>query len=516
MVISNMTYRKTWFSYVLWAAFTGICVMLLTFLGVYLLDANGQTNGVIGMFLLFPVVVIGYLALKESARTVRTRYTMHPHTAVMWEWFFVLLTFALSIIYQFIMAAGYIRLYGEESSVSFSYDTYYFDQAVVRAGSSVEPMIYGAGYLYVLCLSFVMSFLGNKAMSAILLQLLLRILSLIFGYAAARRAAGRFPACIALMCLAAFYTDGTGLIMFDSGCFFFVLYLIGLLSAAGFVKAFCQGGMKRVLAIVGAVFAGMVSGALVYLDLSAVTLFVFWAGIFIGKKGEAKECKRLTGGFRALVYFVTLLSAAAVWFLLFLYNAVSMGSDVWKDIMRWGQMHGEAVFGTWKIMGSLGLLTGNHNYNFVILLSVIVMLAAFLVFEFFKSGREQNYMLWIAVCLFAAPTPATTYGVTPYYGFPLFFWSVLAGLGLQNCIFGERSKALQAVIEESNSEAESAVEEDKEKELQTEEQKSRFIENPLPLPKKHVKKEMDYQYPVDESQMKYDMEVDENDDFDIK
>ncbi len=106
MVISNMTYRKTWFSYVLWAAFTGICVMLLTFLGVYLLDADGQTNGVVGMFLLFPVVVIGYLALKESARTVRTRYTMHSHTAVMWEWFFVLLTFALSIIYHFIMAAG--------------------------------------------------------------------------------------------------------------------------------------------------------------------------------------------------------------------------------------------------------------------------------------------------------------------------------------------------------------------------------------------------------------------------
>ena len=46
-------------------------------------------------------------------------------------------------------------------------------------------------------------------------------------------------------------------------------------------------------------------------------------------------------------------------------------------------------------------------------------------------------------------------------------------------------------------------------------EKPRFFENPLPLPKKHVKKEMDYQYQVDEKDMKYDIEVPENDDFDI-
>ena len=48
------------------------------------------------------------------------------------------------------------------------------------------------------------------------------------------------------------------------------------------------------------------------------------------------------------------------------------------------------------------------------------------------------------------------------------------------------------------------------------EEKPRFIENPLPLPKKHVKKEMDYQYPVEDKDMKYDVEVDEKDDFDIQ
>ncbi len=43
-----------------------------------------------------------------------------------------------------------------------------------------------------------------------------------------------------------------------------------------------------------------------------------------------------------------------------------------------------------------------------------------------------------------------------------------------------------------------------------------FIENPLPLPKKHVRKEMDYQYEVPQEKMNYDVAVDETDDFDIR
>ncbi len=42
-----------------------------------------------------------------------------------------------------------------------------------------------------------------------------------------------------------------------------------------------------------------------------------------------------------------------------------------------------------------------------------------------------------------------------------------------------------------------------------------FIENPLPLPKKHVKKVMDYPIQPDASQMHYDIEVDPKDNFDF-
>ena len=43
----------------------------------------------------------------------------------------------------------------------------------------------------------------------------------------------------------------------------------------------------------------------------------------------------------------------------------------------------------------------------------------------------------------------------------------------------------------------------------------KFIENPLPLPKKHVKREMTYAKEVKGTEMDFDVSVAEDDDFDI-
>ena len=46
--------------------------------------------------------------------------------------------------------------------------------------------------------------------------------------------------------------------------------------------------------------------------------------------------------------------------------------------------------------------------------------------------------------------------------------------------------------------------------------KVEFIENPLPVPKKHIRKTMDYAFIPEEIDMKYDIYVPDNDDFDLK
>lgn len=45
--------------------------------------------------------------------------------------------------------------------------------------------------------------------------------------------------------------------------------------------------------------------------------------------------------------------------------------------------------------------------------------------------------------------------------------------------------------------------------------RTQFIENPLPVPKRHVKKEMDYEYQVPEEQMHYDIEEPDKNYFDV-
>ena len=45
--------------------------------------------------------------------------------------------------------------------------------------------------------------------------------------------------------------------------------------------------------------------------------------------------------------------------------------------------------------------------------------------------------------------------------------------------------------------------------------KIKLIQNPLPMPKKHVRKTMEYGFLPEEDMMHYDIEVDENDDYDI-
>lgn len=514
-----MTYRRTWFDYIAWTAFTGVCVMLLTFMGFFLLGSEENAYHVISALLAFPLVIICYLAVKAAAHAVRRRYTMRAHTASMWEWFIAMLVFVMS----FLTAWHYI---GTNQPLSDLYDTTYFDMAAVGKGT-VMPTTHGAGYLYVLCLSFVLSFLGNRLIAAVMFQLFLYMISLILCYVIVRKMAGRFPACVALCLLYVLDTGRAALGAVDPGCFIFVLYLIGMLVTVSFVKSYCKGGITKPAAFMGAAVTGLIIGILVYFDLTAVTLFLFLGGILVGKQSDAQDKERTTTGFRAAAFLTALLGGAAAWFVMLFVVSAGGGVSVWQGIKGWEELH-IVNAGHYQLFRFLS----ETNLSTECLLSGFGMVfpAAFLVFSFLGNEKEQNYMLWVVACLAIAPTPFCGNGVVMYRGVPVFFWAVLAALGLQNCIFGDKFKVVQAVMEElhaaAQTEPQTAAAVSAEAQTigaappspavePTQQETPRFIENPLPLPKKHVKKEMEYQYEVEESRMYYDIEVDDDDDFDL-
>lgn len=504
-----MTYRKTWFSYVLWAAYAGLCVMLLAFVGFYLYSTLPFASMFkLGALVIFPITVAVYWVAGEVSLFVRKKYVMNVHTAQILEVFVVALSVVFGILYR-VVGVLYSGMYadtalaGQQSVQDILEVPYadYYDMALVRAGEQLTPLTHSAGYLYVLCVSAACSFLGNKFASAVMLQAVIQIISIILSYVVVRNAAGKLPACIVLVSMSFSGTYIGELYRIDPGSFVFMLYLAGLFVVTKYIKKYCGNCSGKPMAIWRAVFTGLVTGILVYLDLKLIILLVFMVGLFTGKKTQTDEEQSNHGAGITIASFLLMIAACAAGVcIMFEVVALYRGTSFVQDVSAWFSLYAQkSQVDFFYMMNDTGVIAQ------LPVMALLVMSASFLVFEFFKCRKEQNFTLWILACLLIAPTPMTKAGILPYTAIALFQWSVLAGLGLQNCIFGGQEKVVQAKIEEINASVEPV-----------EEEKPRFIENPLPLPKKHIKKEMDYQYPVEDKDMKYDIDVDENDDFDIQ
>lgn len=555
-----MTYRKTWFSYVLWVVYTMLCVIFLFFVGNYicvsfltnrlgshsmsvpLVNSTIQIAGLLAV----PFAAALYWIIRVISEQILKKHADWKMNLRILEGIAVWVFLALGIFFRIGQAANSIQL---QNAAESNMQTYingmeYFDMAVVSSGSSVEPMAYGSAYLYVACLSFLLSFLGNKTAAAIGFQVFLQIVGLVLAYVVTRRMAGRLPACAVLFYFSCSPAYLEMLENLGPEAFFFDLYLICMLMMAGFVKSYCAGLSGKTVALSGAVGAGILVGILGYLDLAAVTVLIVAAVAAVGKKYrlDGEEPTGYSGIMNAAVIAAVVAACAVGFMLAVAVFSACKGTDFWSEIETWVMLH---VWNT-RISGFQPL----YPYSLdMLLFGVLAVLASFLVFEFFRSGREQNYMLWILLCIVAAPTPLAVLGVQPFGVISMYIWAVLAGVGLQNCIFGGRAGIMKSVIEEINQAAEEAertsepeiaaieasgnVEEnagteevltdevpDKETEVPQESPekpipKKRYLDNPLPLPKKHVRRQMDYQYTVEEKDMKYDVEISEDDDFDI-
>lgn len=504
-----MTYRKTWFDYVLWAVYAGICVMLLAYVGKHIYAFYvGASLAKLGAFLPFPILLCIYPGIRLSSQAIRKKYRFSAHTAAMTESLAVSVSFVFGLILR--LKEGILMASIYEKAPVFEPGEYY-EMAVVRAGAESPALAHGLSDLFVRALRMVFSFLGNSMMAAMLFQIFLQLLTLLFVYLAVRKAAGRFAACTVLLLLA--FSDAfiRKIYVIDPECMLLAVLLAGLCLVIGFVKAALSGRNGRGR-LVQAALLGVALGFLCYLDFSALILFLFFAGLFTGRLGEAGSRKRLAG------YLFLALAGSAAGFCFSIWMDASLsGVGFYQSIMSWAGPYFKLGMGA-RIFSVIGM-----EYPFFL---VLFLFASFLGFEFIRGGREQDFSLWLLPCILLAPVFLMDFSIIGLGGVVLVFWSVLAALGLKNAVFGGRAEALREKIEEINAMAElipaaepvaaalsvSTVVPTASQPVP--EEKPRFFENPLPLPKKHVKREMDYDYEVPEADMHYQVEIAEGDDFD--
>ncbi|MDE6602744.1 MAG: hypothetical protein K2K90_11415 [Lachnospiraceae bacterium] len=490
-----MIYRKTWFDYVLWAVYAGICVILLAYVGNHIYAFYvGASLAKLGTFLPFPILLFLYPGIRLSSQAVRKKVHVSAHTAAMTESLAVSVSFVFGLILR--LKEGLLMASVYEEAPVFEPGEYY-ELAMVRAGMESPALAHGLSDLFVRALRVVFSFLGNSMMAAMLFQIFLQMLVLLLAYLAVRKAAGRFAACTVLLLLA--FSDAfiCKIYVIDPECMLLAVLLAGLCLVLAFVKASLsgQGGLGS---FAQAALLGIVLGLLCYLDWSMAVLFLFLAGLFTGKLCAGGGRKRLAGSL-----FLVLAGSAAGFLCAISMDASLSGVSFYQGLMSWIGPYLNFGMGA-RVFSVIGM-----EYPFFALL---FLLASFLGFEFIRGGREQDFSLWFLPCILLSPVFLMDFSIVGLGGAALFFWSVMAALGLKNVVFGGQIEVLREKIEKINAAA--APIPVKEAPVAAAAEKPRFLENPLPLPKKHVKREMDYDYEVAEADMHYQMEIAEGDDFD--
>ena len=495
-----MVYRRTWFSCVIWFLYTVLCIVTIG------LGTGALIGYLTGVPLHRPIwcclAAIPAAALYWCIRIVsvyaRTKWTMQKNTQRILTGVATALILAFGILIRIMCLNGYmsggVLPYGIVAAHPAAGEggAGYLElaSAALRQGSAAASG-YGMDLFYVRLLTAALAFLGDKPASAVFLQILLQTAALILAFWVTRMLAGRLPACMACLYLACSAACLEDLFVFTPEWLFFVCWLFVMLITASFVRAYCEARLAVPAAVLWAVASGAATGFLAYLAVPAALLLIVTLSTVFGVKKRLEDRPGRNGrGMTAAVMAAALLSCAALWAAAAVWAPFDGGFV--KDLAFLRTMFG-------NLSGSALLPAIPAGPESAFFLGATVF-SSFLVFEYFRSGRKQNYMPWIVMGLIAVP--ASLCGVQGCAAPALYLWAVLGGLGLQNCLFGDQAKVIQAAIEEINLGAAT-------------EGGTNYIENPLPLPKKHVKKEMDYQYDVAQEDMKYDVEVPENDDFDL-
>ena len=342
-----------------------------------------------------------------------------------------------------------------------------------------------------------------------------------------RKAAGRFASCMVLLLLAFSNYYIRKIDVIGPECLLITLFLAGLYLVVSFVKALLAG-REAYGGLPGTFFLGVVLGFLCYLEGGCAVLLLFLAGVFTGKQRAVMRKKRQISSL-----LIAASGVLAGFFCAIAEDAAAGGVVFYQGLIWWKDTYLQPDMAGARLLDVI-----RTDYLFF---ALVFVTASFVVPSFIRNGRDQEFSLWLLPCILVTPAFLIDVSVSGFGGIAVFFWCVMAGLGLKGAALGGQAELVREKIEEVNAaaqEAEKSQQEDSvastsgnaagpteggamsdrdapEKETaQAPQKKPRFIENPLPLPKKHVKRIMDYDYDVSEADMHYDLETGFKEEFD--
>lgn len=504
-----MSWRKNGISYLAWLAYALAAGMGLVCLAVAACDFLevqtwlGMTACIVWFFAAGLAVYLLHRCL--SSRTAQREQTVRAVA----EASAAVIMLALGLV---------LRVEGMEGAGE---KAAYFEAALVAPGQELPQVAQGAVYLYLQLLHGVFYFLGNKFIMGVWLQLLLQFAAVLLLYFAVRRCGGKIAALVLLgFCMFSPYMIGEALTLSPE-----MLYLL-----------FWSAVLLWIVALSGRKFRafellpiGAAVAFLCYLDAAGFFLLLFAIGVLFCKREEEPGAAEKTAA------ILLLLAGGLVCFGLCIYaDAVLSGKSFAGVLGAQLTLYRPEGFAVPIALETTGLPADSV---------ILVCMMTPGIFSFWRDRERDRIRIWMLAS--AAAVLAGCFGVftaqMPGNIYLYLFLVTLAGIGLEECFRrpeteerlpeeaeagedGERQTAPEKAQREPLQEAEahrSGKEQPEEPEFLDlgpvpRKKPIQYIENPLPLPKKHRKRSLDYNIKaVENGQDDFDLAIDENDDFDI-
>lgn len=506
--------------------FTGIAIMSQ-------LNSTESTAVITAIF--FALCVAVFFALWGIGSLVKKNIYLSDKTIAVIEVIAVIILFCGAIAYRV-----YSIIDGGLSKVDINAPLYQsaFVNGPYLPGGFADSN-YPAVYIFVITLNTVMRFVGNNPLALTILQCALQVISIFLVFGLGRRLYGYSVGFVAAAVLGFMpaYTD----MMFMSvpGCLVGTVLLLMLYVFGCFAKREISGS-KIVLGI----FTGIILGIGIYLDsytlIAAVLLlvgFIYELVYRIGNRGKV-----------VLSYLILVIVMLGTIAGIIFIDALSVGRDFLQVAFHLINIFMNAPLPSLTLLDS-SVLAGTEIGLVLLGLGVISLWSQF------KRKECDTYALWIML-LIVAPAPLTRAGYLLDKTGSIIIYALIAGIAVRGMLYvpirRKNAKAIDAAIEyienienidnidntleetsnleeQTNLDDTKTAKEDKDivilEEARNVEPIDRettqvddlpgMIPNPLPLPakKKHIN--LDYGREIPEDQMFYDIDVPDDDDFDI-
>ncbi len=481
-----MIWKKTVFSYILWGVYTVLALGGL-YAGAVRLCAGTSYPMLGGMAACCAVLLLGGLAswtayllgkrgmpgrrLKEGRRR--------------------LLEGAVLLA---VLAAGCVLRLGRFADGVSANE--FFTYAMVEADRTIPFFPHRLVSVYLYLLHFVFLVFGNKLAAGIWLQMLLQGAGLLLVYAAVRKLSGVVPA------LAMFFLAETSPYLADRA----------LELSPGSVLLFLLGGTLCLTAALAAgagrriglgTAAGLAVGMLLYLDpVGWAALLVLTTALWKKREGTADSAGR-----RIAVFLLCLAAAAVGFFLLLDLDAGQRGIGLTASLSAWREL----FFG--GVRFSPGSVQGCGRWD-----ALPLMLGSVGIFSFWCCRERESVSIWVPFALFLAAVSCL--GILPAESDPglwiLLSAQILTGISLgQLCGCLRKRPAESALTAEPKPSAAGEPGRVVTVTVRGETRQVKLLDNPLPLPRRHEHKVMDYDSRTEGAYDGYDYPVAEEDDFDL-